>query len=83
MLQLVLGVLAFVLTVVADVKVLLDIIVKVALGDCLCELIKAVVALVDGLLAALVPIVFQLLPNVVDIVLSLSLNIVGTLLAIL
>ena len=79
----VLGALAFVLTIVADVSILVDIIVKVALGSCLCELISAVIAIVDGLLAILVPIVFQLLPNVVDIVLSLSLNVVGTLLAIL
>jgi len=76
---LVIGALGFVLTVVADVTILVDIIVKVALGDCLCSLIKAVLALVDGLLVCLIPLVLGL----VDTILALSLNVVGELLTIL
>ncbi|KAL5524873.1 hypothetical protein ACEPAF_10019 [Sanghuangporus sanghuang] len=72
------GALAFVLGIVADVQVLLDIIVSVALGDCLCGLISAVISVVDGLLVALVPLVL----SVVGTLVSLGLTVVGQLLTI-
>ncbi|KAL5504818.1 hypothetical protein ACEPAH_7481 [Sanghuangporus vaninii] len=77
-LVLIFGALGFVLGIVADVKVLLDVIVAVAFGDCICSLISAVLALVNGLLAALIPLVLSLL----DTILSLGLNVVGELLTI-
>ena len=72
------GALAFVLSIVADAKVLLDVIVSVALGNCLCELISAVLAVVDGLLAVLVPLVLSLAGTLI----SLGLTAVGQLLTI-
>ncbi|KAL5482980.1 hypothetical protein ACEPAI_9575 [Sanghuangporus weigelae] len=72
------GSLAFVLGIVADVQVLLDIIVSVALGDCLCGLISAVISVVDGLLVALVPLVLSLAGTLV----SFGLTVVGQLLTI-
>ncbi|KAL5521234.1 hypothetical protein ACEPAG_9157 [Sanghuangporus baumii] len=77
-LVLVFGALGFVLGIVADVKVLLNAIVAVAFGDCICSLIKAVLALVDGLLAELVPLVLNLL----DVILALGLDVVGQVLTI-
>ena len=72
------GALAFVLGIVSDTKVLLDVIVSVALGDCLCALVNAVIAIVDGLIAALVPLVLSIAGTVV----ALGLNVVGQLLTI-
>ena len=72
------GALGFVLTVVADVSILVNIIVQVALGDCLCGLISIVLQLVEGLLACLIPLVLTL----VEVLLTLGLEVVGQLLTI-
>ncbi|KAI5117790.1 hypothetical protein M0805_002177 [Coniferiporia weirii] len=71
-------VLGLVLSVVADVQILLGVIVDVALGNCLCELIGAVLALMDGLLVELVPLVLC----IASTLLSLGLEVVGSLLTI-
>ena len=73
------GALGFVLTVVADVSILVDAIVSCALGSCLCGLISIILQLVDGLLACLIPLVLSL----VDVILTLGLNVVGDVLQIL
>ena len=54
------GALGFVLTVVADVSILVDAIVNCGLGSIICDLLTIVFQLVDGLLAALIPLVLSL-----------------------
>ena len=68
-----------VISVIADVKVLVKVVANVALGGCLCNLINAVVALVGGLILALAP----LLSSVASLLTTLGLTTVGTLLTIL
>ncbi|THH09800.1 hypothetical protein EW145_g1748 [Phellinidium pouzarii] len=72
------GVLGVVLSVVTDVQILLGVIVQVALGGCLCELISVVIGLMGGLLLELIPLVLVLAPTL----LSLGLGAVGSLLTI-
>ncbi|KAI5117775.1 hypothetical protein M0805_003594 [Coniferiporia weirii] len=72
------GALAIVLTIVADVTILVEAIVSVALGNCLCELISAVICIVDGLLVCLIPLVLYL----ANILVTLGLTAVGSLLTI-
>ncbi|EJD07754.1 uncharacterized protein FOMMEDRAFT_25039 [Fomitiporia mediterranea MF3/22] len=78
-LLLIFGALGFVLTIIADVKILVDVLVAVAFGDCLCGLISVIISLVDGILACLVPLVLGL----VSILLTLGLGAVGKVLTIL
>lgn len=78
-----LGALGFLLTIVADVSVLVSIVVEVALGGCLCGLIDIIVKLVGCTVADIAVILCGLLPNVVDIILTLGLSVVGSLLVIL
>ncbi|THH02933.1 hypothetical protein EW145_g6681 [Phellinidium pouzarii] len=55
-------------------KIVVGVVGDVALGDCLCGLINAVIAIVDGLLAALAP----LIKDLASVLVSLSLNAVAT-----
>lgn len=78
LLQIIITALGALLSVCAKVEILLQVIVDVALGECLCELISAVLAIVPGLLLELVPLVLGL----VGVILSLGLDVVGRLLTI-
>ena len=57
---------------------LLDVIVSVALGGCLCGLIRDLIYLVDGLLVDIVPLVLSL----ISIIFLLKLNVVESLFTI-
>ncbi|EJD07739.1 uncharacterized protein FOMMEDRAFT_25027 [Fomitiporia mediterranea MF3/22] len=70
--------LSSVLSVVADAKILLNVVASVKLGGCLCDLINAVTAVVGGLLVELVPHVKDL----ASLLISLSLSDVKTVLNI-